>query len=148
MLFLLGINNSWFHYCLHRGVPFHGECWCFWSRNGRERSLSPCIFAQHCISKSVSVCRCCLIIFFKLTRTEGWENSIQTRVHRHQVLGGTRRRSSEEAGSRTCCEGSAEGGRAFSMLTKCQGCKWDYKPVTTVVAVVLGTPVPSVLDAG
>lgn len=148
MLFVLGINNSWFQSCLHGGVPFRGKRWCFWSRNGRERSLSPCIFAQHWVSRGVSFCRCCLLVCFKRTRAEGWENSTQNRIHRHQALGGTGRRSNKEAGSRTCCEGSAEGGRAFSMLTEYQGCKWDYKAVTTVVAVVPGTPVPPVLEAG
>lgn len=53
MLFLLGIDSNWFHYRLHKGVPFCGEYWCFWSLNGEERGLSPCVFAQHWISKGV-----------------------------------------------------------------------------------------------
>lgn len=49
--FLLGINNSWFHCCFHEGVPFCGEYWCFWMA---QRGLSPCVFAQHWISKGIS----------------------------------------------------------------------------------------------
>lgn len=132
--FLLGINNSWFHCCFHEGVPFCGEYWCFWMA---QRGLSPCVFAQHWISKGISFLLVPFAGPFQMNKNGSiseWnpaQNS-PTATSFHTSMPG----------------GSAEGWQAFNILPECQVCKWDYKPVTTVMAGIMWTPVHPMLDAG
>lgn len=101
MLFLLGINNSWFHYCLQDRVPFCGEIGVTGVWMAKREVLVPVYWHNTGSPRAFLFVGAVLLVLFKWTRMEVLANEIQQRIHQ-QPLDSVRQRSSKEVSSQAC----------------------------------------------